>query len=60
MKNRRRNAVQGLWKNQLSHEYQQDKYSEIGIDKILQTGQKKDDSCIERKIEIMYLFHPDV
>ena len=57
MKNRSRNAMQRLRKNQLSHEYQQDKYSEIGIEKVLQTGQEKDISRIERKIEIISLYH---
>lgn len=50
--------MQGMWKDQLSHEHQQDKHSEIGAYEVLQAGQEKDLSCIERKIEIISLFHP--
>ena len=57
MKNRCSYAMQGMWKNQLSHEHQQDTDSEVGIEKVLQAGQEKNLSCIERKIEIIPLFH---
>ncbi len=57
MKNHRSNAMQGMWKDQLSHKHQQDADPEIGIKKVLQAGQEKDISRIERKIEIITLFH---
>gem|GEM_PF-4008177 len=57
MKNRCRYAMQGMWKNQLSHEHQQDTNTEIGTTEVLQARQEKDLSCIERKTEIIYLFH---
>lgn len=49
-------AMQGMWKNQLSHEHQQDEYSENRVEKVLQARQEKDLSRIERKIEIISLF----
>ena len=55
MKNHRRDAMQGMWKNQLSHELEQDTNSEIGTEKVLQARQEKDLSRIERKIEIIFL-----
>jgi len=57
MKNHRRNAMQGMLKNQLSHKHQQDTNPEIGIEKVLQARQEKDLSRIERKTEIISLFH---
>ena len=57
MKNHCSYAMQGLRKNQLSHKHQQDTDSEIGIEEVLQARQEKDLSCIERKIEIITLFH---
>lgn len=48
--------MQGMWKNQLSHEHQQDEYSENRVEKVLQARQEKDLSRIERKIEIISLF----
>lgn len=55
MKNHCRDAMQRMWKNQLSHEYKQNQYSEIGIDEILQARQEKNHSRIERKIEIIFI-----
>ncbi len=56
MKNYRSDAMQGMWKNQLSHEFEQNYYPEIGIEKVLQTRQEKNYSRIERKTEIIFLF----
>jgi hypothetical protein len=44
--------MQGMWKDQLSHEHQQDDHPEDRAQKVLQARQEKNLSCIERKIEI--------
>ena len=45
--------MQRLRKDQLSHKHQQDADAEIGIEKVLQTGQEEDLSRVEREIEII-------